>query len=689
MSRKINLIFPIAGQGVRFGDDKFKPFLEIGDITFIETAFNSFSNYKHLIDKVVFICTEEQEKKFNVEATLKEIINHPSVVVVKIPKTTSGPYQTVRSALRTHRELKAPNTVSIICDCDHELDVTPIFNEIEKGGAFDVIIPCWKITRGEQKNWSKVVSSKGKIRGFVEKDIIKDKTLEIRGIIGCIAFNNIGGIFTSSKSVYVSEALQELFKRHKKIKTVDIQDANFFGDPIMLDTYVNTLRKRATIFCDIDGVLVKHKPHSDVGPDNVVLPGIDKLHAWKKDKHRIVLTTARSEKSRKDLMAYLDRHAIPYDDLVMSLPPGQRFLINDRKPSKHFTRQSIAIELPRDRGLSDVDIDGHIETKDIAILAKLEGNSFANTHLIDLNSEKFVRKHIVKEKSAIVHYHKLKRQYNDLIRLNFIMNDLTPKIYSEIENDYEYSFDMEYLDDYKKLSDVPEVKQVEALRLLLPKLSTEVYSLKKSVSDAKWIDHFLDRKIYPKLNAYAEDSMMNTLIFSDVVTINSKKYRGLWNILETLKLGEFNPDFISPIHGDLTFENALYNEKTHDLKLIDMDGSDHFDTPALDLGKLFQSCIANYSGWKNIPSPITFESKDEIRCVEGFFDVIQTPVNKELIAQWSLILNKPEDDIMRTGIFYMCTFFIRFIPFRQQISRDHGLFALILSIVWLNKLLKI
>ena len=37
----INLIFPVAGEAVRFGGT-FKPFLKIGDVSFIETTFEPF-----------------------------------------------------------------------------------------------------------------------------------------------------------------------------------------------------------------------------------------------------------------------------------------------------------------------------------------------------------------------------------------------------------------------------------------------------------------------------------------------------------------------------------------------------------------------------------------------------------------------------------------------------------------------
>ena len=85
----MNLIFPVAGEGSRFGD-VFKPFLKIGDKHFIEVTYEPFKKWEHEISSVVFICTEEQDRKFAVEETLKKIIEHPRVQVIKLENKTSG-----------------------------------------------------------------------------------------------------------------------------------------------------------------------------------------------------------------------------------------------------------------------------------------------------------------------------------------------------------------------------------------------------------------------------------------------------------------------------------------------------------------------------------------------------------------------------------------------------------------------
>ena len=97
MVRKINLIFPVAGEAVRFGKT-FKPFLNIGDITFIEVTYEPFKKWSKYIDKIYFICTEEQDKHYDVTNKMKDLIDG-DVSVIKIKNKTEGPYQTLKEGM--------------------------------------------------------------------------------------------------------------------------------------------------------------------------------------------------------------------------------------------------------------------------------------------------------------------------------------------------------------------------------------------------------------------------------------------------------------------------------------------------------------------------------------------------------------------------------------------------------------
>jgi hydroxymethylpyrimidine pyrophosphatase-like HAD family hydrolase len=118
------------------------------------------------------------------------------------------------------------------------------------------------------------------------------------------------------------------------------------------------MNHKVTIFCDIDGTLVHHKNPSITSTDThkmSLLPGtLEKLIEWEKKGYYIVLTTARKESMRKVTQKQLSKVGIFYDQLIMGISSGGRYLINDDKPDG--TKTSFAINLPRNKGLEDINI---------------------------------------------------------------------------------------------------------------------------------------------------------------------------------------------------------------------------------------------------------------------------------------------------------------------------------------------
>lgn len=125
-----------------------------------------------------------------------------------------------------------------------------------------------------------------------------------------------------------------------------------------------------TIFCDIDGTLVRHLGNGLSGQtsslsfnSNFVLPGtIDKLNEWQSKGYVIVLTTGRRESQRQITERQLNDLGIIWDHLVMGLPSGPRILINDLKPGvdpdkdQGYLETAQAICVVRNYGIKDIDI---------------------------------------------------------------------------------------------------------------------------------------------------------------------------------------------------------------------------------------------------------------------------------------------------------------------------------------------
>ena len=117
------------------------------------------------------------------------------------------------------------------------------------------------------------------------------------------------------------------------------------------------LNKSKTIFCDLDGTLVKHSNPVDVqNPDLEleVLPGAHaKLREWDSKGYNIIITTGRKKSAREATKKQLSRAGILYDELIMGFGGGDRVMINDRKPDSDEDT-TFAINVTRNKGINDV-----------------------------------------------------------------------------------------------------------------------------------------------------------------------------------------------------------------------------------------------------------------------------------------------------------------------------------------------
>jgi ribonucleotide monophosphatase NagD (HAD superfamily) len=111
-----------------------------------------------------------------------------------------------------------------------------------------------------------------------------------------------------------------------------------------------------TIICDIDGTLVEHAnpaTTANIYHDMKLLPGtLEKLMEWEANGCRIILLTGRKESMRAVTEAQLSKVGIFYDELIMGVGGGTRYLINDCKPSGE--ESAFAINVERNKGILDI-----------------------------------------------------------------------------------------------------------------------------------------------------------------------------------------------------------------------------------------------------------------------------------------------------------------------------------------------
>ena len=118
--------------------------------------------------------------------------------------------------------------------------------------------------------------------------------------------------------------------------------------------------KSKTIFCDLDGTLIKHSGNpcltARLDYEMEVLPGTHtKLREWDSKGYYIVITTGRKKSAREATKKQLSRAGILYDELVMGFGGSHRYIINDTKPNSDDDT-CFSINVKRNEGIQGVEI---------------------------------------------------------------------------------------------------------------------------------------------------------------------------------------------------------------------------------------------------------------------------------------------------------------------------------------------
>ena len=166
------------------------------------------------------------------------------------------------------------------------------------------------------------------------------------------------------KECYISNTYNYLIEDGMYIMPFYMQKNSFIplGTPEDVNIYEAKVKefyteKPKTIFCDIDGTIIKHAHRfSHIGKEDPIdLDGvIDKFNEWDSKGHKIILTTARKESARYITEKHLSDLGFCWDYLLMGMTSGTRLLVNDKLQEIDDDR-AIAINVITDSGFSSVD----------------------------------------------------------------------------------------------------------------------------------------------------------------------------------------------------------------------------------------------------------------------------------------------------------------------------------------------
>jgi len=666
---KLNVIFPMAGDGIRFGG-VFKPFQQADESHFIEIAKYRFDIFKTKFSLYYYlIYRQDQEDKYNVKSTFQKLFPHDTLIFCIIPEKTNGPLQTVINALN----LVPIEEPAFICDCDLSVNLQPFIDCISSDSVPDYIVSLYKIQRSNWFEWGKaILDTSGTIVGFCEKE---DPTIDgnVLGLIGCHYIHNLSTIQNFGEYSSFSHCFQQELLAKKTFKSVEILEANFFGTPEQLSRYNLSISQKKTFFIDIDGTLINTTDPItyDASKLKLLPETLETLQEYKRQNHIIILTTSRKNESK--VIEILSTLQIPYDKLITNISSGQHVLINDKKPYYPLLCMAVAYQPSRDLGISGIN-----GVSCPTIIKKMYGCSLAEVYLLELDGERFIRKYIKKSIENKVHYENLKNQLDEIRRFSFYWKNSSPKILTVFENNDEFYYDMEYLEKYVQVSSLSIDEQYTIIETIFIKLFKDVYCYKKQINGIEWLLNYINERITPRINEIElYDEVFSNIVNSHSIIINGKAVKGLRHALEGIDINYYLPLEIQPIHGDLTLENILYCKESGDIKLIDHSGTKYMDSFYLDLGKIFQSILAKYEDWKNIDL-FQHLDKDTFRLNDFNLDIPLEKINK------ILSVFKEHTNALKKGFFYMITHLIRGIPYFYKKDKQKALYTTLLACWYLS-----
>jgi predicted mannosyl-3-phosphoglycerate phosphatase (HAD superfamily) len=635
----------------------------------------------------VFVCLQEQEEQFDVRARLEKIFPEIAFDLILLPEATKGPYQTISQAIERGRISGA----GLVCDCDHSLGLAPLIEGIDTTPAAECVLPTWSLRGEDLKAWSVAsVDESGRVRAIAEKRIPPGAGNFV-GVIGCYYFADLARLpqlGVVEEKAFVSDAIRALLESGGSVHATPLTQALFFGDQAhLLKARAEIASPHGTIFCDLDGTVIKHQDTPSYDKPLELLPGaLDKIKEWIRAGFHIVLTTSRNAADEPILRQFLNDAGVPHHKLVSGLPSGPRYIVNDRKPSAIFHPQVGAFEVERNQGIQHIDLPS---PRHVHVIKRFNGGSLAETLLLEDHEKVFVRKRISKRENLAMGFAKLKQQFRMLERFSHLAPDLIPQLYGDHNDSLEYFYDLQFLPEHKMLSHATAEEQRMGLTHVLPILEERVYSQRGGTANGQeWLEGHLAEKIYPKLDLLREHAVFGRLIYGDGVVLDGTVYPTLWNSLARLTAPgvsyRFEPGFYSLTHGDMTFGNILLCDQ--DIKLIDMDSGSSSEPPETDLGKLFQSLVGKYEHWEDRRGSLVTLENDHTIVQDFALESTDEETLLVTVEHWTRILRNSSDQVYEKALFYMGLHFIRMIPYRMKISEDQALFALVNAIKWLGKL---
>jgi hypothetical protein len=221
----------------------------LDDTTFIEAAVQPFRRFASQISRFVFVYLEDQERAFEVQSRLAAMFaGLPAGVkieTVRLDAPTRGPAETISRAV-TRLAARGP---ALICDCDHSLEVEPLFaafgsersetvgSALRGRDRFDALVPVWPLDGEHVAAWSVARVDSDRVLAIAEKQVPPGAG-EAMGVIGCYGFPEISTVAARAEALRAtnfSDLIAAMLAEGGVVRAARIERARFFGDPTRLE----------------------------------------------------------------------------------------------------------------------------------------------------------------------------------------------------------------------------------------------------------------------------------------------------------------------------------------------------------------------------------------------------------------------------------------------------------------------
>jgi hypothetical protein len=364
----VTLVMPCAGRSSRFPGHKPKWLLTQpnGRLMLVDAVGGlDLENVTRVIvgvlqEHVSLHCGGEPEDILAAFADGPPRLRNIEIVLVVIEKETIDQVQTIERIL----EAASVTGPIFLKDCDNQfacpvqatngvatLEITKdvLFISIPAGKSYVSLTPSGVITNIVEKV---ILGNTFCVGGYSFASVEAFKTLSQK----CREYREL--TCSTNTELAVSDIIWlQMLTTSEPFVSMPVSGYKDWGT---LSAWLDYTRTFKTLFCDIDGTLIKNSGQYFV-PRWGTQPPLEDNVAYLKKSHKggrtqIILTTTRPETFRELTEKQLNEAGIPYDKLVLGLWHGQRVVINDYAKTNPFP-SAVAVNLKRNAD----DLREHLE----------------------------------------------------------------------------------------------------------------------------------------------------------------------------------------------------------------------------------------------------------------------------------------------------------------------------------------